>query len=188
MREPDSDQLLMIRQRIGTVCLLGGAIIAVLIFIDRSGTGLLSMPAFWYRSRPLHLIVCVGLLGGGGLLLRRPAGVGHSGANGRTLGISGRLDAGPPVFESVRLFTRADCPLCDEAMDVLEEYGNVLPEIEFVDIGGNAELERLHGESIPVLEIDGRIRFRGRIHPWLLERHLVARLRQRESRDEERLQ
>lgn len=180
MREPDKDQLLLIRQRIGTAFLWSGAMVAVLVFIDRSGMGVLAMPAFWYRSRSLHLAICVGFFVGGALLLRTSDDA-HSSPNERWP--TGRLsthDAVGPVFDSVRLFTRVNCPLCDEAMDVLEEYGSLLPEIEFVDIDGEVELERLHGESIPVLEIDGRIRFRGRIHRWLLERHLAARLRQRE--------
>ena len=180
MQEPGNVQLLAIRQRIGTVCLWIGGFIAVLVFIDRSETGVLSMPAFWYRSRSLHLMICVGVLGAGGLLLWKPAGASQTNEAETFTKRFVAVATDTQLFESVRLYTRANCSLCDEAMDVLEAYGGLLPEIEFVDIDGHVELERLHGESIPVLEIDGRIRFRGRIHRWLFERHLDARLRQRE--------
>ncbi len=160
---------------------------AVLVFVDRSGIGVLSMPAFWYRSRPMHLMICVGFLGGGGLLLRKPSRAVQAKPGIQPAERLKQANVGTPLLETLRLFTRSDCPLCEQAMDLLEEYGHLLPEIEYIDIDGNEELERVHGESIPVLEIEGKIRFRGRIQRWQLERQLDARLRQRKRRTGEKI-
>lgn len=74
---------------------------------------------------------------------------------------------------AVVVFTRADCRLCDEAFAVLERAARRAPlAIEAVDIAGNDDLERLHGERIPVVYIDGRERFWGRVDPVLLRRIL----------------
>jgi hypothetical protein len=43
-----------------------------------------------------------------------------------------------------------------------------------VDIEGDPQLVRQFGESIPVVEIDGRVRFRGRIDWRLLQRMIDA--------------
>ena len=64
-------------------------------------------------------------------------------------------------------------------MDLLEEYSGWMPEIEFVNIASDPLLEEQHGESIPVVEIDGQIRFRGRIDRVLLQRLIDGRRRGR---------
>ena len=60
-------------------------------------------------------------------------------------------------------------------MDLLEEYSCWLPEIEFVNIADRPLLEEQHGEWVPVVEIDGQIRFRGRIDRVLLQRLIDGR-------------
>ena len=61
MNEPDEDQIQEIRKRIGSGLMWSGGIVAALIAMDRSGLSLLAMPAFWYRSRSLHLLICISL-------------------------------------------------------------------------------------------------------------------------------
>ena len=74
----------------------------------------------------------------------------------------------------VRVFTRDDCPLCDEALALLGRYRRRFRlNIELVDIAGDLELESRHGERIPVVEIDGKERFFGRIDEVLLRRLLA---------------
>ena len=53
------------------------------------------------------------------------------------------------------LFQRDDCPLCDEAYEVLAVTG--VPDFEPVWIDGEAELEARYGARVPVLrrEDDG---------------------------------
>jgi len=185
MREFTEDQRTDIRQRIGTILMWAGGILAVLIFADRMGLITWSMPGFWYRTRSLHVLASLGLLVAGGALLRHRS----IEPSGRSSTDTTRQEIGPgpsyPLFESVRFFTRSDCPLCDEAMNVLEDYGDWLPEIVFVDIDRHTELVEKYGDCVPVLEVDGRVRFRGRIQRWLLERQLLARNRQVRRRSQE---
>ena len=172
MNEPDEDQIQEIRKRIGSGLMWSGGIVAALIAMDRSGLNLLMMPGFWYRSRSLHLLICVSFFVVGILLLRHQAS-----ANSVTDSASDKANSKQPLFDSVRLFSKANCPLCDEALDLLEEYSCWLPEIEFVNIADSPLLEEQHGESIPVVEIDGQIRFRGCIDRVLLQRLIDARRR-----------
>jgi hypothetical protein len=73
------------------------------------------------------------------------------------------------------LYTRAACPLCDEAWEVLlryqEEYGFPL---EKKDIDESPDLAREFGACVPVVMVNGRWRFRGHINEVLLRRLLNA--------------
>jgi glutaredoxin len=69
----------------------------------------------------------------------------------------------------VVLYTRVGCHLCDEARSVLLGQG-VTPEC--VDVDADAGLRERFGDCVPVVEIDGRVRFRGRVDPVLLRRIL----------------
>lgn len=67
----------------------------------------------------------------------------------------------------VILYSRAGCHLCDDAKELLERYG-FRPQV--VDIDQDPLLrEKLH-TVIPVVEIDGEERFRGKINEVLLRR------------------
>lgn len=68
------------------------------------------------------------------------------------------------------LFTRAGCHLCDDARQVLEKHG-IMPKC--VDIDADAALRGRFDTCVPVVEIDGRVRFRGRVEPVLLRRLLT---------------
>jgi glutaredoxin len=69
----------------------------------------------------------------------------------------------------VVLYTRKGCHLCDDALVTLTNHG-VQPVI--VDIDTNPELQKRFTECVPVVEFDGRVRFRGRVSPILLRRML----------------
>jgi glutaredoxin len=69
----------------------------------------------------------------------------------------------------VVLYTREGCHLCHEAESTLVKYG-LRPTL--VDIDESADLRARFDECVPVVEIDGRIRFRGRIDEVLLRRLL----------------
>ena len=68
---------------------------------------------------------------------------------------------------NVLLYTRAGCHLCEEARDVLSEFG-ISPTI--IDIDGDPKLRERFDTCVPVVEIDGQVRFRGRVDPKLLRR------------------
>jgi glutaredoxin len=58
----------------------------------------------------------------------------------------------------VVIYSRANCHLCEEAEKNVRE---VLVEIHFglevIDINGDQELERLYGEQVPVITINGDV-------------------------------
>ena len=68
---------------------------------------------------------------------------------------------------AVVLYTRHKCGLCDEAYDALVSYG-FRPDV--VDIDRQPELIEKYGNCVPVVMIDGKLRFRGRVNPVLLRR------------------
>jgi glutaredoxin len=72
----------------------------------------------------------------------------------------------------VILYTRDGCHLCDEAKVVLREQGLTPRE---VDIDNDPALVERYGECVPVVVIDGKERFRGRVERTLLRRLLRVR-------------
>lgn len=69
----------------------------------------------------------------------------------------------------VVLYTRDGCHLCEEAKNILLQHG-LLPEE--IDIDQDAQLRQQFDECVPVVEVDGKVRFRGRIDRRLLRRLL----------------
>lgn len=74
-------------------------------------------------------------------------------------------------MHQVILYTRVGCHLCDDARDLLQQHG-LTPQL--VDIDGDTKLAAEYGNCVPIVEIDGRVRFRGRVNPVLLRRLLRA--------------
>jgi glutaredoxin len=68
---------------------------------------------------------------------------------------------------SVVFYTRGGCHLCDDALAVLKAAG-ISPKV--VDVDLDPALAARHGERVPVVEINGRERFFGRVDPVLLRR------------------
>jgi glutaredoxin len=78
----------------------------------------------------------------------------------------------------VVMYTRRGCHLCEEAWALLTErrqrYGFLL---EAVDVDADAELKAQHGDWVPVVTFDGKVRFRGGVNRALLERLLLVEAR-----------
>ena len=72
----------------------------------------------------------------------------------------------------IRLYTRTGCHLCDDARILLQRYG-LVPQL--IDVDADAELRQKYNECVPVVWIDGKERFRGRIDEVLLRRLLANR-------------
>ena len=68
------------------------------------------------------------------------------------------------------LYTRTGCHLCDDALAVLKRHG-LSPRL--VDIDSEPALRERYNECVPVVEIDGKERFRGRVNETLLSRLLL---------------
>ncbi|MEQ8763550.1 MAG: glutaredoxin family protein [Planctomycetota bacterium] len=78
----------------------------------------------------------------------------------------------------IEVFTRSNCPLCDELAEHLLSLADELPlDVTWVDIASDEGLEAEHGHRIPVVRIEGRERFFGRVDPVLLRRTLRAQAR-----------
>ena len=69
----------------------------------------------------------------------------------------------------VILYTRQNCCLCDDAKQVLESYGL---EPSLVDIDEHPDKLAMYNECVPVVEINGKVHFRGKVNEVLLRRIL----------------
>jgi glutaredoxin len=69
----------------------------------------------------------------------------------------------------VILYTRTGCHLCDDALAMLTNHA-LNPVI--VDIDDDPELRDRFDTCVPVVEIDGKVRFRGKVDLLLLRRLL----------------
>jgi len=74
------------------------------------------------------------------------------------------------------LYTRTGCHLCDVARATLDDarrrHGFPL---EVVDIDAVPELVERYGTCVPVVTVNGRLRFRGAVNKVLLARLLAVR-------------
>ncbi len=75
------------------------------------------------------------------------------------------------MSREVILYTRPGCHLCDDAHEVLVRNGL---EPRSVNIDQDAGLRERYGECVPVVSIDGKVRFRGRVDERLLRRLIRA--------------
>ena len=75
----------------------------------------------------------------------------------------------------VVMYTRQGCHLCEQAWLLLEqarqryEFG-----LSQVDVDGEPQLVEAYGDCVPVVMINGRVRFRGIVNPVLLRRLFEA--------------
>ena len=78
----------------------------------------------------------------------------------------------------VTLYTRADCPLCDEARALLDALAGRLGfSIEAVDIDGDRELRARYNYAVPVVAVGGEEVGRAPIRAAALETALRERYR-----------
>jgi glutaredoxin len=79
---------------------------------------------------------------------------------------------------TVTVYTRASCCCCHKALDLLEQYRKRHHfVIERVDVDSDPELVAKYGLLVPVVAVGGRVRFKGRVDPVLLDRLIWAEYR-----------
>ena len=86
----------------------------------------------------------------------------------------------PPRAEHLTftIYTRAQCRCCHKALDVLKEAQQRFGfAIEEVDVDGDPNLIAQFDTEVPVVALNGKVRFRGVINPALLNRLLLAEIR-----------
>jgi glutaredoxin len=85
------------------------------------------------------------------------------------------------------VYSRAQCCCCHKALDLLKEYqvrsGFAIEEI---DIDTDPELVAKYNTEVPVVAVNGKVRFRGVVNPALLDRLLLAESRNPTTPDEGR--
>ncbi len=65
------------------------------------------------------------------------------------------------------LYSRQGCHLCTDAEQLLLQHG-LRPRV--IDIDHDPALQERFDTCVPVVEIDGKVRFRGRVDALLLRR------------------
>ena len=61
------------------------------------------------------------------------------------------------LMKQVTIYSRSQCHLCEVALEVIEGFKPDFDfEIEKILIDGSMELEKLYGEQVPVILIDGK--------------------------------
>jgi glutaredoxin len=77
---------------------------------------------------------------------------------------------------NVTLYSKPDCPLCDEARGALDRVRDRLPfDLLEIDITTDADLEAAYRERIPVVAVDGEELFDFHVDEQVLERRLARR-------------
>lgn len=145
-------------QLLGTVLLYGGIAVFALAVVDGVSSLPFPLPDIWYGNETIWAFLALAaIVGGISLAAQREHPDWAPTRSGRR-------------FDTLVLYTRSDCPLCDEAKDVLRTYSHWLPAPVEVDINDDPELLEQFTSCVPVVQIDGRVRFRGRISETLLRR------------------
>lgn len=155
---PDSRTRVEIFWLVGSVLLYGGIGLLIIAGIERASTLPFTLPGFWYTNRlfwPFLGIVAV--VSGLGLLRRETLSAWQPTRPGQR-------------FRSVVLYTRDGCHLCDDVRHQLRTYSRWLPAAIEVDIDDDPELLEQFNTCVPVVEVDGKVRFRGRMDEMLLRR------------------
>jgi predicted thioredoxin/glutaredoxin len=80
----------------------------------------------------------------------------------------------------VKVYTRRGCHLCDVAWEQLRQrQGRAGFRLSAVDVDSDPRLIEQYGTCVPVVAVNGRVRFRGVVNPVLLDRLLLGETRRR---------
>lgn len=79
----------------------------------------------------------------------------------------------PPLH--LTMYTRQGCHLCVDALaELRRQQKSYSYSLKLVDIDTDPELVAQHGNCVPVVAVNGKVRFRGQVNPVLLDRLLRA--------------
>ncbi len=91
----------------------------------------------------------------------------------------GRSSTPKAAHLTFTVYSRSVCGCCDKAMKVLKEAQRRFGfTIDVVDIDHDPDLVAKYNTEVPVVTVNGKVRFRGVVNPALLARLLVAECRE----------
>lgn len=145
---------------LGQILLTAGVILLIARGLNVT-TRFSGLPAFWSQNDPTWIMIGIGMTGFGAWILwyrPNPAETGwHPSEPGQR-------------FQTALLYVGEGCHLCHDAADLLARYQSWLPVVQTIDIRSDHGLTEKFCQCIPVLVLDGKIRFRGKIQETLLRR------------------
>lgn len=145
---------------VGTLFLILGFVLAVIVITVRLNANWGVFSRIVARNPVMCWGIAVSFMAAGAVMIKQ-----HSSSE---TGWSPRIPG--QRFRKAVLYTRADCALCDEAMLNLSNYVDVLPPIQTVDVDSDPGVLDDFGNCVPVLLLDGKVRFRGHVNEKLLQR------------------
>lgn len=141
--------------------LFGGGIVLLVLRGLALTTHFPGLPSFWYHNQSLWVAIGIAMTAAGWQL---QWGQPKTATQPWQPTVSGRR------FRVAKLYIGEGCHLCEEAGAVLKEYQRWLPAVVEIDIRTDLRLVERFGTCIPVVEFDGKVRFRGRVNEALLRR------------------
>ena len=76
------------------------------------------------------------------------------------------------------LYTRPSCTCCQTALTLLQSHQRLHGfRVEEINVDSDPSLAALFGPSVPVITLNGKVRFKGLINPHLLHRLILAESR-----------
>jgi hypothetical protein len=158
--QPTSDDASERLKPLGRVLFTAGIVLIILRALSLT-TRMPGLPAFWYANQPLWVVLGFGMTAIGWQVLW---GQPKRSERGWRPSVPGRR------FRTATLYVGEGCHLCDEAAAMLHAYQSWLPKIDEINIHSDPFLVDQFGDCIPVLMLDSKIRFRGKISEALLRR------------------
>jgi glutaredoxin len=162
------------RPALGSVLLFLGIGLMGLLAVERDAGLPVRMPRSWYIDRGLWVAIGLLAFGAGWRLLGDRKLSEEESRTEESRGAGSSNEQPGDRFERVVLYTRPGCHLCDLARETLAKYANSLPPPIEIDIDADPALRSRFSTCIPVVEIDGKIRFRGWVNEVLLRRLIEA--------------
>ncbi len=152
--------------RFGTLLFAMGLAVLALAAWDNSSGLPFSMPGVWNSQRTMCLLVALGTATFGLFVL----GNGPRGEADEQRSLAWRPTRSGRRFRSLVVYSRDGCHLCDEVVELLHGYSAYLPVVQEIDIDADPALRSRFDLEVPVVEFDGKVRFKGRVSEVLLRR------------------
>jgi glutaredoxin len=146
----------------GTLALGMGTLLVVARALE-TAFGIPGLPRTWYQNDWLWWLIGFCGIGVGARLLVRSESAVQPPAPWKPTQPGRR-------FHQMVLYTREGCHLCDEAAETIQEHQRWLPPLTTIDIDSDPTLVKQFGTCVPVVSLDKKVRFRGKVNVTLLRR------------------